>query len=118
MNVLIVEDDAVYAKAIRSVLRKQGYKISFTDNGVDAIEKFKQESFDLVITDIFIPDKEGIELIQEIREINPTVKIIAISSGGNVGRTSFLKLAEAMGANTGLEKPFGPDKIIEVINSL
>lgn len=118
MKVLIVEDDASYAKALRHTLQKQGYEISFTDNGADAIKKFQTHNYDLVITDIFLPEKEGIELIQEIRDIDSSVKIIAISSGGITGHSSFLEIAEAMGANGVIKKPFDPSQIIAAISGL
>jgi DNA-binding response OmpR family regulator len=118
MKILLVDDDELFRGALSSSLSRHGYETLIAVDGMDALEKVQHDTFDLVITDIFMPEKEGIEIIQEIRDIHPGMKIIAISSGGNVGHTSFLKIAEAMGANTSLQKPFSPESLVEKIQSL
>ena len=118
MNILVVDDDLLYRELIGKALNKEGHKATLVENGVEAIRKIKEENFDLMITDILMPEKEGIEIIQEVRETHPDLKIIAISSGGRVGYSSFLRIAEAFGADQSLEKPFNPAQLIEKITQL
>jgi CheY-like chemotaxis protein len=118
MKILLVEDDQLLSTLIQKALSRQEYEITAAKNGNEAIEKARAESFDLIITDIFMPDKEGIEVIQEIKEIHPGIKIIAISSDGLAGRSSFLKIAEASGAHACLSKPFNPAQLVEKVSEL
>ncbi len=76
------------------------------------------QPFDLVITDIFMPKKEGLELIQEIRAILPNIKIITISSNFKVGGLPFLKMSEGLGANASLAKPFTPAELVAKVHEV
>jgi DNA-binding response OmpR family regulator len=116
MKILLIEDDEVFHAVITGAVTAQGHEIAIAPNGDDGMKKLRSEKFDLIITDILMPNKDGIEIIQEIRESDPDVRILAISSGGRVGFSSFLKLAEIMGANACLEKPFSSAGLLEKIN--
>ena len=120
MKILLVEDDEVFHAVIAPALRKQGHEVTSALSGDEALEKIKTEKFELILVDILMPSKDGIDTIQEIRDTNVDVKIIAISAGGKVGHSSFLELAQTVGANACLEKPFTPpvlfEKIQEVMN--
>jgi CheY-like chemotaxis protein len=115
MKILLVDDDELFRTMISRTLSKQDHNVIIANDGDGALAKAQQENFDLVITDIFMPSKEGIEVIQEIREIQPDVKIIAISSDGITTHSSFLKIAEASGADICLRKPFNPAQLLEKI---
>ncbi|HTK85746.1 MAG TPA: response regulator [Patescibacteria group bacterium] len=115
MKILLIEDDEVFHAVITAAVASQGHEITIVANGDEGMKVLGSEKFDLIITDILMPNKDGIEIIQEIRESDPNVRILAISSGGRVGFSSFLKLAEIMGANACLEKPFSADGLIEKI---
>lgn len=118
MNVLLVDDDALFRNLINTALQKQGYQTSIACNGDEALKKIQEGEFDLLVTDILMPEKEGIELIQEVRLTNPKLKIIAISSGGQTGYTSFLRIAETFGADASLKKPFTADELIEKVKHI
>jgi len=118
MKILVVEDDGLFREAIKAALLRNGHDVVLAGDGDEAVQIAFSEKFDLVITDIFMPGKEGPETIQEIREMYPEIKIIAISSDGLAGRSSFLKIAEAMGANTTLQKPFTPAQLLEKVKTL
>lgn len=118
MNVLLVDDDALFRNLINNALQKQGYQTSIACNGDEALKKIRDGAFDLLVTDILMPEKEGIELIQEVRLTNPKLKIIAISSGGQTGYTSFLRIAETFGADASLKKPFTADELIEKVKEI
>ena len=122
MKILLVEDDEVFHAVIAPALSKQGHEVTSVLSGEDALEKIRAGKFDLILVDILMPNKDGIDTIQEIRDTDVDVKIIAISAGGKVGYSSFLELAQTVGANACLEKPFTPpvllEKIKEVMNDL
>lgn len=118
MRVLLVDDDALFCGIINTALQKHGYQTSIACNGDDALKKIHGGEFDLLITDILMPQKEGIELIQEVRQTNPKLKIIAISSGGQTGYTSFLRIAETFGADASLKKPFTADQLIDKVKEV
>ncbi len=118
MKILLVDDDEFVCGMLDSVLLREGYQTSIARNGDEAVKKIKNEKFDLMITDILMPQKEGIEVIQEVRGANPQLKIIAISSGGRAGYTSFLRIAETFGADASLEKPFTAAQLLSKIEEI
>jgi len=77
-----------------------------TENGVEALASQSAGPFDLIITDIIMPEKEGVETIIELKQLHPFLKIIAISGGGRTRNLDFLKFAEEFGADSILAKPF------------
>ena len=117
-NILIIEDDDLVQNMISSVLRKNGYQVSSASNGVEGVEKVRSGNPDLAITDILMPDKEGIQTIVEIKQMRPDIKIIAMSSGGQAKNMSFLNMAKKVGAEYVLQKPFKPSELINIINKL
>ena len=113
MKILFVDDDVLFREVIGRALTKSGHETTVATDGLDAIKKASCDQFDLLITDIFMPHKEGIEVIQEIKDIYPDIKIIAISSGGSAGYTSFLKIAETFGADAMHGKTVHPAQLLE-----
>jgi DNA-binding response OmpR family regulator len=118
MKILVVEDDPLFCKMIDKVLNNHGFEVHTLANGDEADRKLREESFDLLITDILMPGKEGIELIADIKDTRPDMKILAMSAGGMVGRSSYLELAEASGADSVIDKPFTPDELLEKIEKI
>jgi CheY-like chemotaxis protein len=118
MKVLLIDDDAFFRALMGKALDKQGYETVLACDGQDVLEKIENDILDLIITDLFMPNKEGLEVIQEIRVRYPSINIIAMSSDGPAGYSSFLKMAQAIGANAILKKPFGPEMLIKTINEL
>lgn len=117
-KVLIIDDDEVIRMALRGIFKKENCGVVEAGNGNAGVSLFRQEKPDIVITDILMPDKEGLETISEIRACDPHVKIIAMSGGGSVRDMGFLKLAGKLGANGTLHKPFRPDEILSLIGRL
>ncbi len=113
VKVLIVDDEESIRRIIRETLEVEGYEILEAGNGIEAIEIYTQNPSDIVITDIIMPKKEGIETIMELRRINPAVKIIAMSGTGL--DSPYLLMAKHLGANCILDKPFSPNELIETI---
>jgi len=117
-KILIIDDDNQFRKMLRQTLEKAGYTVSEADNGNKGIDSFRQAPTDLVITDIVMPDKEGIETIMEIRRMAPSIKIIAISGGGRIRADSYLDLARKLGATKTFSKPVDRKKLLETIDKV
>ncbi len=117
-KIMIIDDDDQFRKMLRQTLMKAGYDVSEAGNGSEGIKNFSQDPTDLIITDIVMPDKEGIETIMEIRQISPTVKIIAVSGGGRIGSDSYLDLARKLGAEKTFSKPVDRKEVLETIKNI
>ncbi|QTA79523.1 Two component system response regulator [Desulfonema limicola] len=117
-HILIIDDDDGFRKMVRYMLEKEGYDVFEASDGNKGIKIYQDQEIDLVITDIFMPDKEGIETIIELRRDNPDIKIIAVSGGGWKGDFDALKIAEAFGVQKAFEKPFERKEIIDTIKEL
>jgi len=100
------------------MLESKNHEVVEAQNGKVGLRLYRKNSTDLVVTDILMPDKEGIETIRELRRDFPEVKIIAISGGGRLGLERYLKLAKKMGAQRTLEKPFNGNELNEVVREL
>ena len=117
-RILVIEDDVEVRKVIRRILEKNGHQVIEAANGKDGISKYRQDPTDLIITDIIMPEKEGIETIGELRKDFPNVKIIAVSGGGRIKSGDYLVLAQKIGAMRTLAKPFEWDTFVGTINEL
>jgi DNA-binding response OmpR family regulator len=116
--VLVVDDDEVICLAVGDTLRKLGCVVFTAANGNEGLALFQRENPDLVITDLMMPEKEGLETIQEMRAFNPHVKIIAMSGGGSTQDMSFLRYSEKMGASCTMAKPIAPGQLIDTVRGL
>jgi CheY-like chemotaxis protein len=118
-RILIIEDDDKYRTMVRKMLEKAGYNdIEEAVNGSAGMKIFRQHPFDPVITDIIMPDKEGIETITELVSSDPRIKIIAISGGVSACPQNYLEMARYLGAGRTLAKPFKQVDLIEVVQEL
>jgi len=118
-RILIMDDDDPIRKMLKIMLENAGYKdIEEAENGYIGMKLIRKSHFDLVITDIIMPDKEGIETIMEIKKDFPAIKIIAMSGGGKISADSYLVMAGHLGANKTLAKPFQQSEIIDAVREL
>ena len=119
MKILVVEDEAAVRKFICTLLKRENYTVFEADNGINGLLLLKeQKDIAVMITDLIMPQKEGIETIIEVKKHYPSIKIIAISGGGQVGPENFLVLADALGADTTIKKPFSGHELLHAINNL
>lgn len=119
MKILVIDDDPSVRKFIATTLKRENYAVTEAENGTQGLKKLQEErDIAIIITDLLMPDKEGIETIMEIRKINPSLKILAISGGGKVGPENFLLLADAVGANATLKKPFSGQELLMCLRLL
>ncbi len=118
MNILLVDDDAVIREMLAMALTEAGHNVVMAENGKIAIQKIHAERFDLIITDIIMPEKEGIETIMAARKLLPDLRIIAISGRGSVYNLDPLEIASQIGAHATLEKPFAPETLLKKIKEI
>jgi YesN/AraC family two-component response regulator len=115
-KILLVDDEALVVDTLSSALESKGHTIVTAANGLEGLKRFAEGGFDLVITDIIMPDKEGIGMIMEMRSVMPAAKIIAISGGGRTGNVEVLKMAGELGAMTTVKKPIRLAELISVVD--
>ncbi|HDY75891.1 MAG TPA: response regulator, partial [Candidatus Marinimicrobia bacterium] len=106
-RILIVDDEQALLDSLKRSLRDLGkeFDIYTANDGVKAFKILEKSKIELIITDIFMPDKDGLELIREVRQKYPSIKIITMSGGGNRGGVNYLKFAETFGSSYQLNKP-------------
>lgn len=114
-KILLIEDEMLVSSTIEIVLLKAGHTVVVAANGQIGMAKFDAERPDLVITDIIMPEKEGIETIQEIRAKDPHVAILAYSGGGRTKNYDFLRMAQKLGANEVIRKPFANEDLLAAV---
>jgi DNA-binding response OmpR family regulator len=115
--ILIIDDEADLRATMRAALEKDGHEVFAAQNGEDGLAQFGRIPVDLVITDIMMPEKDGIETIIAMRRNHPDIRIIAISGGGNVGKTHYLTMAQKFGATQILAKPFRRQQLLDAVHA-
>jgi len=120
MKKLVVVDDEPEVRSTINVMLSGQYDIKELETVNEVIEYCKKNSVDLIITDLFMPEKSGLDLIESIKEMNYDVKLLAVSGGSRINKYDFLPIAELMGAHGILHKPFTPNelrgKVRELLN--
>ena len=117
MVILVVDDDASFRGMLQSMLERQHHAVVVAQDGSEAMKRFREQPPDLVITDLIMPDKEGLETIREIRRGNADIRIIAMSGGGRVSPATYLSIALDMGADAVLAKPFSSQQLLDAIEA-
>ena len=117
-TVMIVDDDQQIRKLLGLMLANAGYHILVASNGVEAVKAYKEQPSDIVLTDIIMPEKDGIETIRDLKGINPDVQIIAISGGGLGNPDLYLDMAEKMGAAATIMKPIDRNELLSTIDQV
>jgi CheY-like chemotaxis protein len=112
MKVLVIDDDHLVRYTLSKILQRNGYDVTTASDGKRAMAVFRDERPDVVITDIIMPEQEGIETILKIRSERPEVKIIAISGGARNRNLGYLGMAEAFGADDVISKPFEAEELL------
>jgi len=117
-NILIIDDDNQFRTMLRKMVERNGYEVIEASDGKEGIELYRKNPTDLIITDLIMPEKDGIETIQELKKDFPDIKIIAISGGGRLGPQDYLHLAKMLGAQRTLTKPIELDELLKAIEEL
>jgi len=114
-SVLIVDDNADMRSFVRIVLERAGYEAQVAGDGERALDLQRAHPVDVLITDIFMPERDGIELIHQFKSAFPQVKIIAMSGGGRVSNMDYLPFAADIGADLVLRKPFAGNTLLRML---
>ncbi len=115
-RILVIDDEALIRAVLLEYLELDGYQVMDAPNGKVGMRLFREEPFDLVITDIVMPEKDGIEAIGELRRCFPETKIIAISGGGRSLKANYvLRTAETLGVHCTLYKPFEIEEFLNAV---
>lgn len=117
-RVLIIEDDNEVREYLESLMERSGYETATAVNGKEGVDLFRTTPVDLVITDIIMPEKDGIETIMDMKRANPALKVIAISGGGRAEPENYLHSARLLGADRTIKKPFTNEDILEAVRAL
>lgn len=118
LHILLIDDDDFFRGMMRTVLQDAGHSTTEARDGREGLRLFAQAHFDLVVTDLIMPEKEGVETIFELRRKNPGLKIIAVSGGGRASAEGYLQIALRVGANRALAKPFETAELLSAIAEL
>lgn len=117
-HILVVDDDETVRNLLQDIMEREGYAVSAAVNGKDAIRQFRRRRPDLIITDIIMPEQEGLKTISELRRQSRDVCIIAISGGGQYGLGEYLDVASALGADQTFGKPFDRLELVKAVRKL
>ena len=120
-RILIIEDDMLTREWLESLLTRNGYTVDSATNGQEGIDLFKNHQAELVITDIVMPEKDGIETITDLKRHHPEVKVIAISGGERRPEgvsKNYLHSARLLGANRAMQKPIANEDLLMAVREL
>mgnify|MGYP003836147139 CR=1 FL=1 len=115
-SILVVDDEKNIRTIVRAILENEGYTVLEASDGNEAIRQFGEHSPDLVVTDLLMPEKDGIETLFELKQINGNAKVIALSGGGRICSENYLNYARKLGATATLEKPFTSEELLAVVH--
>jgi DNA-binding response OmpR family regulator len=118
ITILVIEDNENMLHMMNDLLSRSGYHVLSAIDGVAGMKAYRASKPDLVITDIIMPDKEGLEVIMELAKETPRPKIIAMSGGGMMEPRTYLLLAEKLGADEIIQKPFHPAELLALLKKL
>ena len=116
--VLLVDDDDGFRHAMGRILRGAGHTVQELASGQEVPRVLHDTKIDVLVTDLIMPDVEGLETIRTVRRHHPGLPIIAISGGGRLTPESYLTMARGVGANRVLAKPFEPSALVTMIETL
>jgi len=117
-RILIIDDEAMIRDLLIKMLEREGYETMNASDGKEGIRLYRENPVDLVITDLIMPEKEGIETIMELRRDYQDVKVIAMSGGGKIDPETYLQIAKTLGAIETLTKPFDLKEVLKTVQGL
>ncbi len=117
-KILVIDDDKMVRVAATKLLRRAGHEVWTAENGRVGVKSLENQPVDLVITDLIMPEMEGIETTKTIRGCYPNLPIIAMSGGGRTKNTDYLNIIEKLGADATLAKPFSMKQLLDTVSTL
>ena len=117
-RILVIDDQESIRRVVRRALEQDGHEVFDASDGEVGMEILESQSFDVVITDIFMPGQDGIVTLRQVRKRFPKVKVIVISGGDSTGMMDLREDAEMLGAVKSLQKPFNARELMDVVKSV
>jgi DNA-binding NtrC family response regulator len=117
-KILVVDDDDAIRTTLQNFLLEYGYEASSASNGKEALKLIARDIPDLVIIDLIMPEKEGIETIFELQKKYKEIKIIAMSGGGMISADGYLEIVQKAGVKHTLAKPFETEKLLDIVQTV
>jgi CheY-like chemotaxis protein len=115
-KILVIDDEPQVRRLIRQMLTRAGHEVAEAADGVEGLATVRKQLPDVIITDILMPNKEGIETIRDVRREAPGLPILVIS--GNAGSTLYMEMAKMLGAHAALAKPFRSAELLRAVDDL
>jgi DNA-binding response OmpR family regulator len=116
-TILVIDDDPLVLHTIERILQRHGYRVCLAADGSEGLNTFRCAQPDLVITDVVMPVKNGLDTIRVLKSWSPSAKIIAISGGNPASKGDLLAAALAIGASAAMAKPFAPDELLSMVSA-
>ncbi len=117
-RILVIDDEPTALDLLRRILEMHGYEVMMAANGQEGLDLFRKTPCDLVITDMVMPIKDGLQTILDLRVLSPKLPVIAISGGGTISKERYLAVAGYLERVITIAKPFGIEAIIESVEKL
>lgn len=114
-HIFLIEDDPLVREAFELILASDGHRVSSAADGASGLRQIEQGRYDLVITDIMMPEKDGVEVINALRKSHRDLPIIAVSGGARGSATDYLHIAKVLGAVEVLSKPIGAKELLAAV---
>lgn len=111
-SILVIDDQAEMRTALQLVLSAAGYQVTLATNGKEALQALLKGKVDLVITDVVMPEKDGIEVAMELRKTHPGLPVVVMTGGGKLKADVYLRMARSLGAKGILQKPFSNEQLL------
>ena len=118
IRILVIDDDINIREMLKECLERAEYEVLVASDGKAALKLHSANPVDLIITDIVMPEKDGLEIIMEFRRRFPEVKVIAISGGGKIGANEYLNIAKVLGVTKTFSKPFELRELLAAVREL
>lgn len=115
LRILVVDDEQDICTIAQILLEDSGYEVVAVESAAQAVDMLEKTGFDLVLTDMLMPEMDGVELITAIRRLNPDQRITAMSGGGHAPKESYLRIAAMYGVNSVLAKPFNRVQLLAAL---
>ena len=117
-RILVIDDQYFVRDVVRRILESAGHRVLTARDGEEGVRALRREPIDLLVCDIFMPEKDGLEVIREVRREHTGVRIVAMSGGSFDGKLDVLPVTHELGADAALRKPFTADKLCSVVDEV
>ena len=118
IRVLVVDDDEAFRQTVCDLLVDGDFEILSAESGAQSFAVLRNQSVDIVLTDIVMPDEDGLEIVRKIKKMNPAPKIVAMSGGGRIAAMDYLEIARLMGASATIKKPFKQQELVDLLQQV